>query len=90
MPAKFRDGFTKTDTSEKRISSNLLFAANLEELGNLYEGDMIRPQDMTRNHINSRVHRWPNGEVPYVIEGSFSKYSNTMFNMYHAPKLKAK
>ena len=87
MPAKFRDGFTKTDTSEKRISSNLLFAANLEELGNLYEGDMIRPQDMTRNHINSQVHRWPNGEVPYVIEGSFSKYSNTMFNMYLINKM---
>ena len=50
----------------------LLFAANLEEMGDLFEGDMIRPQDLTRNHINSQVHRWPNGEVPYVVEGSFS------------------
>lgn len=53
----------------------LLFAANLEEMGDLFEGDMIRPQDLTRNHINSQVHRWPNGEVPYVVEGSFSEYS---------------
>ena len=42
-------------------------------MGDLFEGDMIRPQDLTRNHINSQIQRWPNGEVPYTIEGSFSE-----------------
>ena len=50
-----------------------LFAANLEELGDFFEGDMILPEDFTKNHLNNAIQRWPNGEVPYVIEGSFSE-----------------
>ena len=50
-----------------------LFAANFEEKGNFFEGDMIRPQDLSKNHLNNAIQRWPNGEVPYVIEGTFSE-----------------
>ena len=34
---------------------------------------MILPEDLAKNHINSAASRWPDGEVPYVIEGSFSE-----------------
>ena len=70
-------GWIEKTTKSRKIQNNeiTIFAANLEELGDLFEGDMIRPQDLTRNHINSPIQRWPNGEVPYVVEGSFSEYS---------------
>ena len=46
---------------------------NLEELGDFFEGDMIRLEDLSKNHINNAAQRWPNGVVPYVIEGTFSE-----------------
>ena len=49
------------------------FAANLEELGDFFEGDMIRLEDLTKNHLNNAAYRWPNGVVPYVNEGTFSE-----------------
>ena len=36
---------------------------------------MILPDDEVKNHINNPARRWPNGVVPYVIEGSFSEYN---------------
>ena len=47
--------------------------ANLEEEGRHYEGDMILPVGSSKVTINNLAQRWPNGQVPYVIEGSFSK-----------------
>ena len=47
--------------------------ANFEEKGNYFEGDMILPFGVAKNHINSAASRWPSGTVPYVIEGSFSE-----------------
>ena len=51
------------------------FTANLEEEGSHYEGDMILPIGSSKVTINNLAQRWPNGQVPYVIEGSFSKHS---------------
>ena len=47
--------------------------ANFEETGNYFEGDMILPNGVAKNHINSAASRWPAGTVPYVIEGAFSE-----------------
>ena len=48
--------------------------ANPEEEGVYYEGDIILPDGAAvKNHINNPARRWPNGVVPYVIEGSFSE-----------------
>ena len=47
--------------------------ANFEEEGDYFEGDMILPLDLAKNHINSDASRWPGGTVPYVIEGTFSE-----------------
>ena len=48
--------------------------SNIEEEGEFFEGDMILPSDVAKNHINNAVYRWPGGTVPYVIEGTFSEY----------------
>ena len=34
---------------------------------------MILPEGGTKLATNNPASRWPNGVVPYVIEGSFSK-----------------
>ena len=47
--------------------------ANFEEEGDYFEGDMILPSDVAKNHINNAIRRWPGGIVPYVIEGTFGK-----------------
>ena len=40
------------------------------EEGDYYEGDMI----IQRRKVTAPDHyRWPNGSVPYEVEGSFSK-----------------
>ena len=43
------------------------------EDGDFYEGDMILSAGETKNHISNLARRWPNGVVPYVIDGSFSE-----------------
>ena len=47
--------------------------ANFEEEGNYFEGDMILPSDVAKNHINNTAKRWPGGIVPFVDEGTFSE-----------------
>ena len=44
-------------------------SANLEEEGVHYEGDMILPDGSSKVAISNPAARWPNGVVPYVIEG---------------------
>jgi len=46
---------------------------NPEELGNYLEGDIIITKD-TLNGVKNKKLRWPNGAIPYVIKGNFSKY----------------
>ena len=48
-------------------------STNIWENGNHFEGDMILSSDAAKVHINNAAYRWPSGEVPYVIEGSFSE-----------------
>lgn len=48
--------------------------SNPEELGTYVEGDILFPESHTsRNGLRAVSARWPNGRVPYVISGSFSK-----------------
>lgn len=47
---------------------------NPEELGNYLEGDIMVTQGTARNGAKDPNLRWPNGIIPYVIEGNFSKY----------------
>ena len=42
------------------------------EEGDYYEGDMIFKRGSLKN-TQLNHYRWPNGIVPYVIEGSFCK-----------------
>ena len=41
----------------------------MEEEGVHYEGDMIFPDGSSKVAISNPAARWPNGVVPYVIEG---------------------
>lgn len=50
---------------------------NPEELGNYAEGDILFPKPATRNGLRDPSKHWPNGVVPFVIEGSFSKITLT-------------
>ena len=45
------------------------------EEGDFYEGDMILPEGEAKNHISDLARRWPNGVVPYVIDGGFSEFN---------------
>ncbi|XP_075144974.1 zinc metalloproteinase nas-1 [Haematobia irritans] len=64
---------------------------NPEETGPYLEGDINDDGEvyrkMQRNGIMNHSLRWPNGIVPYVIRGSFSKQElaviNHAFNEYH-------
>ncbi|XP_021966676.1 zinc metalloproteinase nas-4 [Folsomia candida] len=53
-------------------------------------GDMILPENFTldgRNAIPYTQFRWPQGQVPYVIDSSVSSYTNLIgqaFQDYHA------
>ncbi|XP_072934624.1 hatching enzyme 1.2-like [Epargyreus clarus] len=45
---------------------------NPEEMGEYAEGDILMPQ-LTRNGIRDQTSRWPNGIIPYLIDGRFSQ-----------------
>lgn len=47
---------------------------NPEELGNYLEGDIMVTEGTVRNGAKDPKLRWPNGVIPYVINGNFSKY----------------
>ncbi|GBP54866.1 Zinc metalloproteinase nas-14 [Eumeta japonica] len=46
---------------------------NPEEMGEYAEGDILIPTARGRNGINAESARWPDGIVPYVIEGHFNQ-----------------
>ncbi|XP_025988895.2 zinc metalloproteinase nas-7 [Solenopsis invicta] len=46
---------------------------NPEELGSYYQGDIILTHNTQRSGVTDKELFWPNGEVPYVIEGDFNK-----------------
>lgn len=46
---------------------------NAEELGSYVEGDLLVPQ--LRNGMKMESLRWKDGEVPFVIQGNFSKFA---------------
>ncbi|CAH0595484.1 unnamed protein product [Chrysodeixis includens] len=46
---------------------------NPEEVGGYAEGDILMPPAQTRNGVREQTLRWPNGHIPYVIEGYFSQ-----------------
>lgn len=48
---------------------------NPEEVGDYAEGDILMPPQQGRNGVREEVLRWPQGHIPYVIEGYFSMYS---------------
>lgn len=45
---------------------------NPEEMGEYAEGDILMPQ-LARNGVREESQRWPNGHIPYMIEGHFSE-----------------
>lgn len=47
---------------------------NPEELGNYLEGDIMVSASTILNGAKNKALRWPNGVIPYVIQGNFSKY----------------
>ncbi|XP_059611782.1 hatching enzyme 1.2-like [Phlebotomus argentipes] len=48
------------------------FQGNPEEQGSYLEGDLLIPVSRARNGLVAQATRWPNGVVPYEIQGSFS------------------
>lgn len=48
---------------------------NPEEQGNYFEGDIMIPGE-ARNGVILAAQKWKDGLVPYVIKGSFSKFTS--------------
>ncbi|XP_068623853.1 hatching enzyme 1.2-like [Battus philenor] len=46
---------------------------NPEEMGNYGQGDILIPPANTRNGMNNKASRWPNGIIPYVVAGQFNQ-----------------
>lgn len=46
---------------------------NPEEMGEYAEGDILLP-NVARNGIKEETSRWPDGIIPYVIDGYYSEY----------------
>ena len=61
--------------SQKKIYGILYhyFTANPDETGDFYEGDIVLPESLSKVVTNNPSRKWPNGVLPYVFEGSFSK-----------------
>jgi hypothetical protein len=47
------------------------------ELSGKYEGDIMLTEEQLRNGLINTARRWPNKEVPFVIERHFSEYCST-------------
>ena len=66
-----------TDIYGKPIITNSRKYASLygnpEERGPYLEGDLLIPLN-SKNGIKSQALRWPRGEIPFEIRGSFSKF----------------
>uniref|UniRef100_A0A1B0D0X1 Peptidase M12A domain-containing protein n=1 Tax=Phlebotomus papatasi TaxID=29031 RepID=A0A1B0D0X1_PHLPP len=59
-----------------KVVENLAnFRGNPEEQGSYLEGDLLIPLSRARNGLVAKATRWPNGVVPYEIQGSFSESS---------------
>lgn len=56
-------------------------------MGEYLEGDILFPKPQGRNGIVGQSYRWPNGVIPFVIQGNFNaQHMNTIeqaFNVYH-------
>lgn len=48
---------------------------NPEEQGTYLEGDMLITKPEGRNGLIDTSKRWPNGVIPFRIEGSFSEFA---------------
>ncbi|XP_026333154.1 zinc metalloproteinase nas-4 [Hyposmocoma kahamanoa] len=46
---------------------------NPEEMGEYAEGDILMPTPTTRNGVKGETSRWPDGIIPYVIEGYYNQ-----------------
>ncbi|KAL4711841.1 hypothetical protein ACJJTC_006010 [Scirpophaga incertulas] len=51
---------------------------NPEEMGSYAEGDILVPRPLTRNGVRDQTSMWPNGIIPYVIEGYFNQQQRDM------------
>ena len=56
-----------------------IFTDSVAEEGDYYEGDMILKRGSLKVTAPN-YYRWPNGIVPYEIEGTFSKQVCTLFS----------
>lgn len=73
-----RSAFGKPDNGSGERLANYNPSTDLqnpEELGNYLEGDILMPTThLGRNGLSASTSRWPNGVVPFVIQGSFGIY----------------
>jgi hypothetical protein len=60
-------------TKDKMSRNTLVHQENPEELGPYTEGDIIYSKKLGRNGLVNPISHWPNGEVPYIINGTFGK-----------------
>uniref|UniRef100_A0A8D8WRA9 Metalloendopeptidase n=1 Tax=Cacopsylla melanoneura TaxID=428564 RepID=A0A8D8WRA9_9HEMI len=74
MPAKPKLGVTSKMTREMLFQSNSP-AKNVWEESGLFEGDILlkKPFSPDRNGITNEMHYWPNGVIPYKIDGNYSE-----------------
>lgn len=47
---------------------------NPDELGNLYQGDIMLPLPLTKNGILDESYRWPGGVVAYEFNNEYSEF----------------
>lgn len=57
------------ESDESKLNSN----ENAEEQGPYLEGDLLIPSN-SKNGMKAESYRWKNGEIPFVINGGFSRF----------------
>lgn len=65
-----------SDKNDTKENQNAQQSGNPEESGPYLEGDLLMPSS-ARNGMRAESYRWRNGEIPFVIQGSFSEFNKT-------------
>ena len=63
-------------------NANFQQSDNPEESGPYLQGDLLIPSTQ-RNGMRAESYRWRNGEIPFEIKGSFSKFSNIFYKTFN-------
>ncbi|CAG9791605.1 unnamed protein product [Diatraea saccharalis] len=66
-------GSPKNESGDALTEWNESSLMNPEEMGSYAEGDILIPHPLGRNGVREQSSWWPNGIIPYVIEGYYNQ-----------------